>query len=89
MSNVEIADTLNLSQSTVSRMRSGSRVASAETLQAIVDNYNVNASVLLTAATKASQGDPREWVELLARVFDDGEPDPEAEVDAIMGAAAG
>lgn len=78
LSNVEIADTLNLSQSTVSRMRTGERIASIETLQAICEHYGVEPATLMAAASKAGQGDVTEWVEILSHAFDDGEPDPDA-----------
>lgn len=77
LSNIEIATALNLSQSTVSRMRSGQRLASLETLQLIAQQYSVEPSILLAAAAKASQGDRSEWIKVLNQIFDDGEPDPD------------
>lgn len=78
LTNIDIANRLNLSQSTVSRMRKGTRLASLETLYAIAQTYNVNSEVLLAAASKAQRGDKTDWVDLLEDIFDDGELDPDA-----------
>lgn len=77
LSNVDVAAALNLSQSTVSRMRAGHRLASLETLQTIARQYNVDSSLLLSAAAKASQGQRGDWIALLDEIFDDGEEDPD------------
>lgn len=58
-------------------MRTGERIASIETLQAICDHYGVEPAVLMAAASKAGQGDVTDWVSILNIAFDDGEPDPD------------
>lgn len=65
----------------ISRMRTGNRSASLETLQAISRHYNVSIEPLATAASKAASGDSRDWVALLAQIFDDGELDPDAKYE--------
>lgn len=82
LSNVEVATTLGLSQSTVSRMRAGHRLASLGVLQAISEHYDVDSSVLVAAASKAEAGDRTEWIVLLDEIFDDGEEDPDEPVGA-------
>lgn len=81
LSNVDVAAALHLSQSTVSRMRAGHRLASLETLQTIAREYGVDSSLLLSAAAKASQGQRDDWIALLDRIFDDGEQDPEGPIE--------
>lgn len=78
--NSEVAQALDMNHSSVSRMRAGRRVASVETLQRIVKEYNADPAELMAAATKASHGETDEWVQLLNRLFDDGEPDPDESV---------
>lgn len=77
LSNVEVGLALNMSHSSVSRMRSGERVASIDVLDRIAREYHAEPAVLLEAAAKASRGDTKEWVQVLDELFDDGEPDPE------------
>lgn len=61
-------------------MRSGQRLASFKTLQAISDRYHADISELVSAAAKADAkdgtADRTVWTRLLERIFDDGEPDP-------------
>lgn len=81
LSNIQISNDLGMSQSTVSRMRKGTRLASPDTLYLIAQTYNVEPGVLLAAASKAKQGDRNAWIILLDRIFDDGEPDPSEGLD--------
>lgn len=76
LSNIQISQDLGLSQSTVSRMRSGHRIASPDTLYLIAQTYSVEPGILLEVASKASQGNRQAWINLLNKIFDDGEPDP-------------
>lgn len=62
-------------------MRAGHRLASLEVLMAISQAYDVEMPELLAAVTKGNRGDRSEWVALLARIFDDGEPDPDEGLD--------
>lgn len=75
-------------------MRVGQRIASLGTLHLIAQVYGPQqapdvdnaelllAGLLLAAASQADQGDPSEWISLLERIFDDGEPDPDADPNA-------
>lgn len=86
LSNSEVAATLGLDHSTVSRMRVGARIASIDTLQRIVREYHADPEALLSAAARGVEGDVKDWVELLEDLFDDGEPDltePDAENELV------
>ena len=78
LSNSEIASALGLSHSGVSRMRSGARVASVDTLQKLVTLYDADPRALLQAAAKAADGDAEPWRALLRELFGDEEPDAES-----------
>lgn len=71
LSNSEIAAALGMSHSSVSRMRSGARVASIETLQALVEVYDADPRPLLSAAAKAVAGDGKDWRDMLRALFGD------------------
>lgn len=73
-SNSDIASHLGMSHSSVSRMRTGERIASVDTLDKIVNEFGADPGSLLAAAAAAASGDKTAWVELLASLFDDGEP---------------
>lgn len=81
LSNIEVSNQLGMSQSTISRMRKGERLASPGTLYLIAQTYNVEPGILLNAASKAKQGDRNAWIILLNTIFDDGEPDPSEGLD--------
>lgn len=71
LSNSEIAGALGMSHSSVSRMRSGRRIASIETLQALVEVYDADPRRLLAAAAKAQAGDAKDWLGILEGLFGD------------------
>lgn len=66
-----------MSHSSVSRMRSGQRVASIDVLELITENYEVDAEALLHAAAAATRGDLQDWCQLLDGAFRDDQPDEE------------
>ncbi len=77
LTNIEIANTLGLSQSTVSRMRSGHRLASTTVLVDIAEKYSADLGLLTTIAARMERkADRTEWIQLLDKIFDDGEEDP-------------
>lgn len=73
LSNSEIASALGMSHSSVSRMRSGARVASVETLQKLVEVYDADPRAILASAAKAVDGDPGPWRETLRGLFGEEE----------------
>lgn len=77
LSNSEVAQALEMSHSSVSRMRTGERVASIDVLGRIVSEYEADPGDLLDAAVLAVRGKPLKWVALLKSLFSDGEPDEE------------
>lgn len=77
LSNSEVGHALGMSHSSVSRMRTGERVASVDVLERIITEYNADPEALLRAAAAATRGDTQEWVDLLGELFDDGIPDSE------------
>lgn len=77
LGNAEVARTLGMSHSSVSRMRTGERVASPTTLQQLVTEYSGDPEVLVRAAAKAAAGDTAEWVEYLDEILRDDVEDPE------------
>lgn len=78
LSNSEIASALGMSHSGVSRMRSGARVASIDTLQKLIEMYDAEPRALVAAASKATLGDPEPWRSLLRELFGEEEPDAES-----------
>lgn len=80
LGNSEVARTLDMSHSSVSRMRTGTRIGSADTLQALVEHYGADPADLLEAAALAAHGDTKAWVELLDKLLRDDVPDLEEEL---------
>lgn len=78
LTNIEVANTLGLSQSMVSRMRTGYRGVSLETLESIAKAYNVDRGELLTALSKAKAGNKFAWIDFLDKIFVNQEEDPDA-----------
>lgn len=79
LANSHIASALGMSHSSVSRMRTGERVASYDVLEKIVQEYGGDPGEWLHAAAAASRGDVDSWVKMLSVAFSDGELE-EAEV---------
>lgn len=75
LSNAEVGLALGMSHSSISRMRTGERIASIEALEKIGTEYHADPAELLSAAAEAGRGNKRPWVDLLERLFDDGIPD--------------
>lgn len=82
LSNAEVGLALGMSHSSVSRMRTGERIASIESLEKIAVAYDGDPSELLAAAAEAGRGDKQPWIRLLERLFDDGES-PAEELQSI------
>lgn len=67
--NAEIASRLGVSHSTVSRMRSGKRIGSPEVLVRISTEFDVPLERVMTAATAARRGKPKDWTKLMNEIL--------------------
>ena len=65
LTHVEIARTLGLSVSAVSRMRRGERATSVPIMRAISREYDLPLDRLVDAWVDLAEGDPQPWTDLL------------------------
>lgn len=67
--NAEVAERLGVSHSTVSRMRTGTRVGSPKVLQKIHETYSIPLNEVMDAAVKARDGHPAAWRKVMQKVM--------------------
>lgn len=67
--NAQVAEKLGVSHSTVSRMRTGIRVGSTETLNRIHREYGIPLDRVVDAAVRARAGKPTKWKALMKEIL--------------------